>query len=315
MSDKTYQDFINEGSQFGSLRFARKCRSILNSQFKYKRNNYGVFNDPEQKIKYYLRLQKDNLNIVENTIHIRLAGDGTHIEKNFSVLNFSFSFLNKHSNEEMSVSSVTGIFLLGVFKIKSECYTSLKKALKEHKCLETLDGTYGCTLDQNPNFKSYIEFLTQIGIRNPYWIEQKRFKLRILNGDEKRRLLSKMNLTILFPDLPHGTITNKLWKDMHTIMESLRADTLSVDAIQFKTNNWLESFLLVNFTTEVTPYIHAFSSHVHQQIKHLKSKDLSLNDFSMQSLEKFNDFSTQYFQRSTNKRDDIEVQIAKKRNF
>ena len=131
MSDKTYQDFINAGSQFGSLRFARKCRSILNSQFKYKRNNFGVFNDPEEKIKYYLRLQKDNLNIVENTIHIRLAGDGTHIEKNFSVLNFSFSFLNKHSNEEMSVSSVTGIFLLGVFKIKSECYTSLKKALKE----------------------------------------------------------------------------------------------------------------------------------------------------------------------------------------
>jgi len=125
-----------------------------------------------------------------------------------------------------------------------------------HKCLETLDGTYGCTLDQNPNFKSYIEFLTQICIRNPYWLEQKRFKLRILNGDEKRRLF--------------------------------------------------------NFTTEVTPYIHAFSSHVHQQIKHLKSKDLSLNDFSMQSLEKFNDFSTQYFQRSTNKRDDIEVQIAKK---
>jgi len=131
MSDKTYQDFINAGSQFGSLRFARKCRSILNSQFKYKRNNYGVFNDPEEKIKYYLRLQKDNLNIVENTIHIRLAGDGTHIGKNFSVLNFSFSFLNKHSNEEMSVSSVTGIFLLGVFKIKSECYTSLKEALKE----------------------------------------------------------------------------------------------------------------------------------------------------------------------------------------
>ena len=131
MSDKTYQDFINEGSQFGSLRFARKCRSILNSQFKYKRNNYGVFNDPEQKIKYYLRLQKDNLNIVENTIHIRLAGDGTNIGKNFSVLNFSFSFLNKHSNEKTSVSSETGIFLLGVFKIKSECYTSLKEALKE----------------------------------------------------------------------------------------------------------------------------------------------------------------------------------------
>ena len=32
----------------------------------------------------------------------------------------------------------------------------------------------------------------------------------------------------------------------------------------------------------------------------------------MQSFEKFNDFSTQYFQRSTNKKDDIEVQIAKK---
>ena len=67
--------------------------------------------------------------IMDNTIHIRLAGDGTNIGINYTVGNFSYSFLNKHG--EMNAKSVTGIFLLGVFKIKSECYSSLKEALKE----------------------------------------------------------------------------------------------------------------------------------------------------------------------------------------
>jgi hypothetical protein len=130
MSDRTYQDFINEGCDFGSLRFAKKCRSILNGQFRYKTNASGVYNLPEEKMKYYLKLHKDKLDIKDNTIHIRLAGDGTNIGKNYSALNFSFSFLNKHENLRLNPNCVTGVFILGMFKIK-ENYESLKSALKD----------------------------------------------------------------------------------------------------------------------------------------------------------------------------------------
>ena len=34
MSDKAYQNFINEGAQYGSLRFAKKCRFVPNRLFK-----------------------------------------------------------------------------------------------------------------------------------------------------------------------------------------------------------------------------------------------------------------------------------------
>jgi len=49
-----------------------------------------------------LKIFKEIIRIENNTINIRLAGD-----------------------------SVTGNFALGVFQIKSECYESLRKALKE----------------------------------------------------------------------------------------------------------------------------------------------------------------------------------------
>ncbi len=183
-----------------------------------------------------------------------------------------------------------------------------------HVRLESLDGTFSLTLEENNNFKKYIDFLNRIGIRNSYWIDQKRFKLRILNGDEKRKLFSKIDLTELFPDLANVTATNKLWKEMHKIMELIKADETSAELIRNNTNKWLESFLLLNFGTDITPYVHTFSSHVHQQVHHLKSKNLRLNDFSMQGLEKYNDFSTQYFHRSTNKKGNIEIQLIKKRN-
>lgn len=143
MSDNAYQNFINEGAQFGSLRFAKKCRFILNRQFKCKTNDHGVYNIPEEKIKYFFQLHKDKFEIRDNTIHIRLAGDGTNIGNNYTVENFSFSFLNKHG--EMNARSVTGIFLLGVFKIKSECYSSLREALRE--LVELLKNTNEINID------------------------------------------------------------------------------------------------------------------------------------------------------------------------
>ncbi len=75
---------------------------------------------------------EDNLQIQNNTINIRLAGDSTNIGKNLTVLNFSFGFLNDINHSvETNPNSVSGNFVLGIFKIRSECYESLQGALKE----------------------------------------------------------------------------------------------------------------------------------------------------------------------------------------
>lgn len=79
-----------------------------------------------------MRIFKDEISIREHIINIRLAGDGTNIGKNTTILNFSFGFLNEIKNRtETNPNTVTGNFTLGVFKVKSESYEEIKVALKE----------------------------------------------------------------------------------------------------------------------------------------------------------------------------------------
>ena len=79
-----------------------------------------------------MEIFKDQLVINEGTINIRLAGDGTYVGNNISVLNFSFGFLDSIENSiDTNPNTVNGNFSLGVFRLKSECYDELKIALKE----------------------------------------------------------------------------------------------------------------------------------------------------------------------------------------
>lgn len=43
MSDKSYQEFINAGANFPSLRFVKSCRKHLNSKFNFQKNTFGNF--------------------------------------------------------------------------------------------------------------------------------------------------------------------------------------------------------------------------------------------------------------------------------
>ncbi len=61
--------------------------------------------------------------------------------------------------------------------------------------------------------------------------------------------------------------------------------------------------------------MHIFASHLHQHVKYLETKGLSINSFSMQGLEKQNDFTTTYFQRATNKKGNVISQLFTKRNL
>ncbi len=60
--------------------------------------------------------------------------------------------------------------------------------------------------------------------------------------------------------------------------------------------------------------MHILSSHMYQHVEYLHTKGLSIISFSMQGLEKQNNFTTTYFQRGTNKKGEIMLQIISKRN-
>jgi len=132
LSDVAYQSFINVGVNFPSLRFNKNLRAVLNKEFVFHSNNLGEYCVPTEKISYYFRIHKDKIKLQNNTMHIRLAGDGVNICKNFQVLNFTFAFLNSIAGEDsLDANTALGNFILRKLHIKSESYTELKEALRE----------------------------------------------------------------------------------------------------------------------------------------------------------------------------------------
>ena len=96
---------------------------------------------------------------------------------------------------------------------------------------------------------------------------------------------------------------------------TIKDDKITGEQLKRDTQNWLLKFIsvVINPDNAVTPYIHIFVSHLYRQVEYLTKKGLSINSFSMQGLEKQNDFTTSYFQRCSNKKGDIMLQILEKR--
>ena len=105
---------------------------------------------------------------------------------------------------------------------------------------------------------------------------------------------------------------NDLLKNFYEIISDVKSD-IRTSELEQRTKEWYALLAKLNFTAEITPYCHIFAKHLHEQVEYLASKRLTMNNFSMQGLEKQNDFFTQYFHRSTNKTTYIE-HIIKKRS-
>ena len=183
-----------------------------------------------------------------------------------------------------------------------------------HKNLEQMDCTFSTLLkDQNLNFKKLIDLFESLGIKKPYRIEKKDFILRDLNGVDKLKLFEKINLCSLFPDMTNVVEKNKLLRNFYEIIMDVKSDKRTPELEQ-RTKEWYALLAKLNFTTEITPYCHVFGKHLYEQVEYLASKGISMDRFSMQGLEKQNDFFTQYYHRSTNKRNDYIEQVMKKRS-
>jgi len=185
--------------------------------------------------------------------------------------------------------------------------------------IEQLDETFNEHLEGNENFEKYVNYLEGINIKRPFYVSKStnQLVLRDLNGTEKKRLFENIDLPNLFPELENSSTKREIWKNFYDLMYRMKDDRLSIDCIKNETKKWLENYTAlptVHSREDVTPYMHIFASHLHEQIKYLKERGLYLNSFSMQGLEFLNCLDIRCFQRSTNKKGEIIKQLIKKRS-
>ena len=120
-----------------------------------------------------------------------------------------------------------------------------------------------------------------------------------------------MDIAEKFPALKKAKEIGKLWKDFFLLVQDINKEMCDADELSRKIKLWVNLFLCVYQTKDVTPYIHALLNHVPKFIR----LHGNLISFTQQGLEKLNDVSTKEFQRASNHRD-IEAlkQMLEKRN-
>jgi hypothetical protein len=88
--------------------------------------------------------------------------------------------------------------------------------------------------------------LKDLGISSPFYISQSKVVARSLNGAEKRKLFSQINLTELYTDIevPNIYSINLIWNTFFNIYVSIKDNCYdSVDQIKIDCDRWLKLFL------------------------------------------------------------------------
>ena len=150
------------------------------------------------------------------------------------------------------------------------------------------------------NLLSYVKFLESIKIKKPCDLDINPIKFRNFSGDEQIKIFQNINFTRLFPKMEKANVMQSTWDEFYDIIYDSKDNNITIMDIKTRTFNFYENFRQLCFDKTI-PYIHIFISHLFQQVEYLKTKNLVINDFSMQGIEKLNDSVTKYFQRSTNK--------------
>jgi hypothetical protein len=143
------------------------------------------------------------------------------------------------------------------------------------------------------------------------WLaETKRLTWRDLVGPEKIKLFENFNLAEIIPDHENFESVKKIWIDFYEIIQQVKQVNIESEELKQRTREWLRLFLSVYSKTTVTPYMHAFVSHLHEFVFLYKD----INAFNCQGLEKLNDLSTGQYFKGTNKQETALHQMLKKRN-
>ena len=103
----------------------------------------------------------------------------------------------------------------------------------------------------------------------------------------------------MFPTHNRKEQLQTLWTDFYSLIKKLgESHCEDIDEFEESVKSWVIKFTELYQTKDVTPYIHAFSKHVPQFLRMYGN----ISVFTQQGLEKLNDFSTKFYQRSSNHR-------------
>jgi hypothetical protein len=103
-------------------------RKELNSQFPITETDTGFYCDPVDRMQQQLRhIFKKSPQVFQDKVIVKIQLDGFVIHRLNNLLNFSFSIVNegKHS------TTAFGTYLIGLFRIKKECYDEIKPIVVE----------------------------------------------------------------------------------------------------------------------------------------------------------------------------------------
>jgi len=122
----------------------------------------------------------------------------------------------------------------------------------------------------------------------------KEIKCRDLTGPEKVKLFTHMDIAEKFPALKKQKKQENCGKIFFVLAQDINKEMCDADELSRKIKLWVNLFLCVYQTKDVTPYIHALLNHVPEFIR-LHGNLISFTQ-PQQGLEKLNDVSTKEFQ-------------------
>jgi hypothetical protein len=125
-----------------------------------------------------------------------------------------------------------------------------------------------------------------------------------LMGPDKKKVIQNFPVSSFISGI-RGIEIEKLWKEFYRLYQLLRKPYLSdseIDLFEIDAKNWIRTFYRptqgnpnsssstpgLYRKQDVTPYMHVFGQHLHQFMRQLKEKNLSLRFFSSSSIEKKN---------------------------
>ena len=180
----------------------------------------------------------------------------------------------------------------------------------ERATLQSLNRT---TAKNVAAYESFLNNECQIPFQF-YISDSKTLKWRDLTGPEKYRLLRKIQLPLLFPNIPMVETLQEIWNEFSKLNACIRSDSLTtetISAFESDAQQWLKKFLSVYQTKHVTPYIHALVAHVPEFLRIHRT----IAPFTQQGLEKLNDQMTRFYFGSSNHRGtDALTQVLQKKN-
>jgi hypothetical protein len=208
-----------------------------------------------------------------------------------------------------------------------------------------IDNNNGADIERRPYFKIFMDFLkNKCKISNPWYVSSKsedKIKLRSLNGNDRikifntifreyettdiktgKKIKKRKNFTDIFPTsedknkkfIDESNVWYVFFENLNSIK---RYDIIDLDKLDSSLKKWLRIYLKILWENlkkkSIPPYIHIMCFHLCEILQNYGS----INKFTTQSLEKLNDFTTQYYHISSNKKNyqkNFLLQIIKKRN-